>query len=208
MSSAHERSPPPPTPHPNPNPVVHRSHRSPRLSRPPCGTVPRPPPRRARRPPVVPATSAVRLRRVGSPGRGRCGLRRPPPSECPTALSADALAAFLGLRTGGVLPSRRGTVARGKARALLPPCRLVLVNPAPGTPDSEACVSPLLPTPLKTVSIAASRPSDCRGPAWSDAVARSARGAVVAEGAAPPGRGGDHRPGGRRVGSSQGAVGG
>ena len=116
-----------------------------------------------------------------------------PPSDGTTALSADALAAFFGISgPGGYVALAGGvTVLAGQLAELLPGVRLVLVNPPPGTQDSDqGSVLRSSRLPLKTGSMRAVAVGRglARDPAWiQDAVRAVLPGLrVVAEGGAPP----------------------
>src|SRR6185436_10692278 len=74
-------------------------------------------------------------------------------SLAPTGLTAEAVSAFLGLGGPGGYVALAGAPASLSAELLplLPGVRLVLVNPAPATPDAESVSVLFAPRfPLKT----------------------------------------------------------
>ncbi len=119
-----------------------------------------------------------------------------PPSEGRTALTAEAIAAFLGLSgPGGYVALAGGVTALASALApLLPGIRLILVNPPAGTPDSDvASVLRATRLPLKSGSMRGmvlgadlAEVSD-----WVDQCVRSVLQGlrVVVEGGEPPAQG-------------------
>ncbi|HEV8358789.1 MAG TPA: hypothetical protein VGQ17_18690 [Gemmatimonadales bacterium] len=118
------------------------------------------------------------------------------PSDGRTALTAEALAAFLGLSgPGGYIALVGGvTSLAGELAALLPGIRLALVNPPPGTADlSEASVLRAARLPLKASSMrGVALGADLAGhAAWvADAVRATLPGLrIVAEGGEPPSEG-------------------
>jgi hypothetical protein len=136
------------------------------------------------------------------------------PSDGRTALTAEALAAFLGLSgPGGYVALVGGlTSLAGELAALLPGVRLALVNPPPGTADrAEASVLRAARLPLKASSMRGTAVgADLAGlAAWgADAVRATLPGLrMVAEGGEPPAEGVEllARAEGCWVGKKQGA---
>jgi len=76
-------------------------------------------------------------------------------SDGATALTAEALAAFLGLSGPGGFVALVGGITSLAAdlAELLPGVRLALINPPPGTPDSSASVLRAARLPLKSGSM-------------------------------------------------------
>jgi hypothetical protein len=117
-----------------------------------------------------------------------------PPSDGTTTLSAEALAAFLGLSgPGGYVALAGGiTVVAPDLAPLLPGVRLVLVNPPPGTSDSEdGSVIRAARLPLKTASMRgiAVGADLARHRAWTADAARAVLPGlrVIGEAGQPPG---------------------
>jgi hypothetical protein len=121
---------------------------------------------------------------------------RHPASDGRTALTAEAVAAFLGLSgPGGYVALVGGVTALASGlAALLPVIRLALVNPPTGTPDTmEASVLRASSLPLKSSSMrgVVLGAEAAREPDWVAAAVRAVLPGlrVVGEGGAPPERG-------------------
>ncbi len=117
------------------------------------------------------------------------------PSDGCTALTADALVAFFGLSgPGGYLALVGGvTSLAAPLAALIPGVRLVLVNPRPETPDTDAgsvLRSPGLPLKTATMRGVAVGADLATDPAWLADAARALLPGLrmVAEGGTPPER--------------------